>query len=46
MAMLGLSNEPRQEHAAYIQSWLKGLKNDKRLPRRPVILGLGGSRRC
>jgi hypothetical protein len=30
MAMLGLSNEPRQEHAAYIQSWLKGLKNDKR----------------
>jgi antirestriction protein ArdC len=30
MAALGLSNEPRQEHAAYIQSWLKGLKNDKR----------------
>lgn len=30
MAALGLSNEPRQEHAAYIQSWLKGLRGDKR----------------
>jgi antirestriction protein ArdC len=31
MAILGLANEPRQEHAAYIQSWLKGLRDDKRL---------------
>jgi hypothetical protein len=29
-ASLGLAQEPRQEHAAYIQPWLKGLKNDKR----------------
>lgn len=27
---LGLSPEPRAEHAAYIEHWLKGLKNDKR----------------
>jgi antirestriction protein ArdC len=27
---LGLSNEPREEHAAYLSSWLKVLKQDKR----------------
>lgn len=30
-ADLGLSAEPREDHAAYIQAWLKALKNDKRL---------------
>lgn len=29
-ADLGLSNEPRPDHAAYIASWLRALKNDKR----------------
>ena len=29
-ADLGLSLEPREEHAAYIEHWLRGLKNDKR----------------
>jgi antirestriction protein ArdC len=29
-ADLGLSNEPRSDHAAYISSWLQVLKNDKR----------------
>jgi antirestriction protein ArdC len=29
-ADLGLSNEPRRDHAAYIASWLRVLKNDKR----------------
>ena len=29
-ATLGLSNEPRPDHAAYIASWLKVLKGDKR----------------
>jgi antirestriction protein ArdC len=29
-AHLGLSTEPRPDHAAYIQSWLKVLKADKR----------------
>jgi len=29
-AQLGLSTEPRADHAAYIQSWLKVLKADKR----------------
>jgi antirestriction protein ArdC len=29
-ADLGLSNEPRPDHAAYIASWLRVLKNDKR----------------
>lgn len=29
-ATLGLSNEPRKDHAAYLQSWLKVLKSDKR----------------
>lgn len=29
-ADLGLSLEPRSDHAAYIQSWLQVLKNDKR----------------
>ncbi len=29
-AHLGLSSEPREDHAAYIQSWLKVLKADKR----------------
>jgi len=29
-AHLGLSTEPRADHAAYIQSWLKVLKADKR----------------
>jgi len=29
-AHLGLSTEPREDHAAYIQSWLKVLKADKR----------------
>jgi antirestriction protein ArdC len=27
---LGLANEPRQEHAAYLSSWLKVLRQDKR----------------
>ncbi len=30
MSNLGLANEPRHDHASYIQSWLKALKNDKR----------------
>lgn len=30
MAHLGLSTEPRPDHAQYIQSWLKVLKADKR----------------
>ncbi|WP_312366943.1 zincin-like metallopeptidase domain-containing protein [Ensifer sp.] len=30
-ADLGLAIEPRDDHAAYIASWLKVLKNDKRL---------------
>ncbi|MEQ8307535.1 MAG: zincin-like metallopeptidase domain-containing protein [Silicimonas sp.] len=29
-ADLGLSPEPRDEHAAYIAHWLEGLRNDKR----------------
>lgn len=29
-ATLGLSNEPRYDHAAYIASWLRVLKNDKK----------------
>ena len=29
-ADLGLTPEPREDHAAYIASWLKVLKNDKR----------------
>jgi antirestriction protein ArdC len=29
-ADLGLSNEPRPDHAAYIASWLRVLKDDKR----------------
>ena len=29
-AELGLPTGPRQDHAPYIQSWLKVLKNDKR----------------
>lgn len=29
-ADLGISNEPRPHHAAYIQNWLTVLKNDKR----------------
>jgi len=29
-ADLGLAPEPRDEHAAYIASWLKALKDDKR----------------
>ena len=29
-ADLGLTPEPRQDHAAYIESWLKVLRNDKR----------------
>jgi antirestriction protein ArdC len=29
-AELGLVNEPRQDHAAYLASWLTVLKNDKR----------------
>ena len=29
-AHLGLSTEPREDHAAYIVSWLKVLKADKR----------------
>lgn len=28
--ILGLSPEPREDHAAYLQSWLKVLKDDKR----------------
>jgi antirestriction protein ArdC len=30
MADLGIANQPRAEHAAYIASWLKILKNDPR----------------
>ena len=30
LAHLGLSSEPRQDHAQYIASWLKVLKADKR----------------
>jgi len=30
MAHLGLSTEPREDHAEYIQSWLKVLRADKR----------------
>ncbi|MEO1986410.1 MAG: zincin-like metallopeptidase domain-containing protein [Martelella sp.] len=29
-ADLGIEAEPRDDHAAYIASWLKALKNDKR----------------
>src|SRR5262249_14009974 len=29
-AELGLANEPRQDHAAYINSWIQILQNDKR----------------
>src|SRR5687767_6700701 len=29
-AGLGLTNEPRADHAAYISSWLKLLRSDKR----------------
>lgn len=29
-AELGIDNEPREDHAAYIASWLAALKNDKR----------------
>lgn len=29
-ADLGLANEPRPDHAAYVASWIKVLKNDKR----------------
>lgn len=30
LAHLGLSSEPREDHAQYIESWLKVLKGDKR----------------
>lgn len=30
MARLGISSEPREDHAAYLQSWLKVLRSDKR----------------
>jgi antirestriction protein ArdC len=30
LAHLGLSSEPREDHAQYIASWLKVLKADKR----------------
>jgi len=29
-ADLGLTPEPREDHAAYIDSWIKKLKDDKR----------------
>ena len=29
-ADLGLTNEPRPDHAAYVQTWLKALRNDSR----------------
>lgn len=29
-AQLGLDNEPREDHAQYLKSWLKVLENDKR----------------
>lgn len=29
-AQLGISNSPREDHAAYLQSWLHALKDDKR----------------
>lgn len=31
MARLGLSAQPRDDHAAYIENWLKALRNDKKL---------------
>jgi antirestriction protein ArdC len=30
MADLGLANQPRAEHAAFVSSWLKILKHDRR----------------
>jgi antirestriction protein ArdC len=30
MADLGIANQPRAEHAAYLESWLKVLKNNPR----------------
>lgn len=30
MAHLGLSPQPRKDHACYIASWLKALRNDKK----------------
>jgi antirestriction protein ArdC len=30
-ADLGITPEVREDHAAYIKSWLAGLKDDKRL---------------
>jgi antirestriction protein ArdC len=29
-ADLGVSNEPREDHASYVASWLRALKDDKR----------------
>jgi antirestriction protein ArdC len=29
-ADLGLTPEPREDHASYIETWLRVLKNDKR----------------
>jgi antirestriction protein ArdC len=29
-AELGLANEPREDHASYLASWLKVMKTDKR----------------
>jgi antirestriction protein ArdC len=29
-ADLGIEDEPREDHAAYIESWLRVLKNEKR----------------
>lgn len=29
-AILGISNEPREDHASYLDSWIKAMKSDKR----------------
>jgi len=29
-AKLGICSEPRKDHAAYLQSWIQALKNDKK----------------
>lgn len=45
-ADLGLAIEPRDDHAAYIASWLKALKNDKRLVFRWLPMPNGPSPSC
>ena len=41
-ADLGVTNEPREDHAAYIASWLKALKNDKKF----VFVAAGHAQRA